>query len=71
MEKQKNEFNINTEIQIVTRIYQFLDSKTKTELVMMSKKEIAKSINISVPSLDKYFTKINQLSREQKSESGI
>ena len=38
-----------------------------TELVMMSKKEIAKSINISVPSLDKYFTKINQLSREQKS----
>ena len=67
MEKQKNEFNINTEIQIVTRIYQFLDSKTKTELVMMSKKEIAKSINISVPSLDKYFTKINQLSREQKS----
>jgi len=71
MEKQKNQFNINTEIQIVTRIYQFLDSKTKTELVMMSKKEIAKSINISVPSLDKYFTKINQLSREQKSESGI
>jgi DNA-binding CsgD family transcriptional regulator len=67
MEKQKNQFNINTEIQIVTRIYQFLDSKTKTELVMMSKKEIAKSINISVPSLDKYFTKINQLSREQKS----
>lgn len=67
MEKQKNEFNINIEIQIVTRIYQFLDSKTKTELVMMSKKEIAKSINISVPSLDKYFTKINQLSREQKS----
>ena len=67
MEKQKNEFNINIEIQIVTRIYQFLDSKTKTELVMMSKKEIAKSINISVPSLDKYFTKINQLFREQKS----
>ena len=61
MEKQKNEFNKNIEMQILTKIYQFLDSKTKTELVMLSKKDIAKSINISVPSLDKYFTKINEL----------
>lgn len=60
MEKQKNEFNKNIEMQIIAKIYQFLDSKTKTELVMLSKKEIAKSINISVPSLDKYFTKLNQ-----------
>ena len=59
--KNKNKFNENIEATITSNIYKFLETKTKTQLVMLSKKQIASEIGISVVSLDKYFTKLNEL----------
>ena len=58
--KNKNKFNENIEATIKSNIYKFLETKTKTQLVMLSKKQIASEIGISVVSLDKYFTKFNE-----------
>lgn len=58
--KNKNKFNENIEATITANIYKFLETKTKTQLVMLSKKQIASEIGISVVSLDKYFTKLNE-----------
>ncbi|MBP7251480.1 MAG: hypothetical protein QG565_1438 [Campylobacterota bacterium] len=58
--KNKNKFNENIEATITANIYKFLETKTKTQLVMLSKKQIAAEIGISVVSLDKYFTKLNE-----------
>lgn len=58
--KNKNKFNENIEATITSNIYKFLETKTKTQLVMLSKKQIAAEIGISVVSLDKYFTKLNE-----------
>jgi|UppTromiDAQMD015_1034417.scaffolds.fasta_scaffold14300_1 hypothetical protein len=58
--KNKNKFNENIEATITSNIYKFLETKTKTQLVMLSKKQIASEIGISVVSLDKYFTKLNE-----------
>lgn len=64
MEKQKNEHNKNLEIQILNKIHQFFETKTKAELVLMSKKDIAKAIKISVVSLDKYLLVITGLNKQ-------
>lgn len=58
--KNKNKFNENIEATITANIYKFLETKTKTQLVMLSKKQIAAEIGINVVSLDKYFTKLNE-----------
>ena len=39
--KNKNKFNENIEATITANIYKFLETKTKTQLVMLSKKQIA------------------------------
>jgi len=64
MEKQKNEYNKNIEIQILNKIHQFFETKTKAELVLMTKKDIAKAIEISVVSLDKYLLVIVELNNQ-------
>ena len=58
VERQKTEFNQAIEFQILTKIYSFFEEKSKAELVMLSKKEIAKQVGISVVSLDKYLKNI-------------
>lgn len=67
MEKQKNEYNQNIETQIINKIHQFFETKTKAELVLMTKKDIAKEIKISVVSLDKYLLLIVRLNNKTKS----
>ncbi len=58
MEKTKNKFNHEIELVITAKIYKFLEKKSKIELILLNKKEIATEIGISVPSLDKYLKKL-------------
>lgn len=58
MEKKSNKFTEDIENNILIKIGNFLKTKTKIELIMLSKKQIASEIGISVVSLDKYLLKI-------------
>lgn len=66
MEKTKNDFNMRIELEILQKINNFLDSKSKAELILLSKKAIASELKISVVSFDKYLKKIVELSNKNK-----
>jgi response regulator of citrate/malate metabolism len=59
--REKNDFQKNIEEQILCKIFSFLEKNTKAKLILLSKKEIAAEIGISVISLVKYLTKMDEI----------